>query len=410
MKQLAGLSPRLGRLVLGLGVLILLCGVVSATETVAPGGSISLPAEGCATASGYKGPAGNSWDMCPAGCIADCDFGDGSANASFNLSNTLGSKFVTSSIYGQFTIDDQPGNETEVDATIDYEVLWSGLWTLTGVFTGYNDCKAEVSVYLYDITNGSKLVKKTDPPLHTMTVDGFIGIDIIDVGAGLDSGGTANSMVAKLRRGHTYRTALTLHITGKGAANANITLDYFAGALGVYWQDVTVTVSPDLAERIDELEERVDTLEAEVAQLKFGLEHHTHTYLTGRGEGHNNTEAQTSAAIVMEPEIIDEGTLTWLPEDGQGLEPLPTESALLPNYPNPFNPSTTIQFALPESSPVKIVVYNTLGQVVTTLLDEYRAAGEHTVVFSAEGVASGTYFYRLTTPRYVETRKMVVLK
>jgi hypothetical protein len=382
----------------------------SATVVVAPGESIDLPPEGCASASGYKGPLGNSWGDCLIDCLSDCDLGEGTADASFTLSNTVGSEYVTSTIYGQFEISDEPGSGSEVDVTLDYDISWQGLWGLGGVFTGYNDCKAEVSIYLYDITNGSRLVKKTDPPLHTMTVDGFIGIDIIDLGGGLDSGGTANSMSAKLTRGHTYRAALTLHITGKGLANANIELDYFAGALGAYWNDFSVTVSPDLNERIDELEERVAALEEEVAKLRAGLEHHTHTYLTGRGQGHNNTEAQTSEAIIMDDDLLPDDSLSWLPDDQPGRDELPDKSVLLTNYPNPFNPTTTILFSLPEPSQTRIVIYNALGQQVMTLLDEYTEAGEHSVELDASALSTGVYFYRLTTPRYAETRKLLLLR
>ncbi|MEW5797227.1 MAG: T9SS type A sorting domain-containing protein [Candidatus Zixiibacteriota bacterium] len=353
---------------------------------------------------------GNSWEGCPVGCLADCDISQGTADASFDLSGTLGSKYVTSTTYGRFTISDRSGSEAEVDATLDYDITWQGMWTLSGVFTGYNDCKAEVSVYLYDITDGGRVVKKTEPPVHTMTPDRFVGIDIIDIGAALDSGGTANSMNAKLSRGHTYRTALTIHITGKGVANANIVLDYFAGALGAQWTAFTVSVSPDLSERLDELEKRVDSLEAEVAGLRNDLEIHTHTYLTGRGEGHNNTEAKTSPAIIMTDTGLADSQLGWLPDDGVNRKPLPTKSLLLTNYPNPFNPTTVIRFSLPEPSATRIVVYNSLGQTVATLLDEYQSAGEHDVMFDRTDLAAGVYFYRLTTPHFVETRKMLLLK
>lgn len=384
--------------------------LASAAVNVNPGESVQLPPEGCATASGDKPPFGASWSACLAGCLADCDMGSKSANAWFVLDKTAGSKYVTSTIYGDFSIADSSGSGTEVDATLDYDVSWKGLWTLNGLFTGYNDARAEVSVYLYDITSGSTVIKKTDPPLHTMNVDGFIGVDILDAGFGLDSGGTTNSMTAKLKRGHTYRAGLTVHITGKGLANATIYLDYATGTYGVSWNDFTISVSPDLNERLVELENRVAALEEEMASVRYGLEHHTHTYLTGRGEGHNNTEAETSPAIIMEDSTIADGTLNWLPDDGSEGKPLPDKSMLLTNYPNPFNPQTTIRFSLPEASLVRISVYNSLGQRVRTLLDEYTEAGQHDIEFNQGNLATGVYFYRLTTPKYSETRKMVLLK
>ena len=93
---------------------------------------------------------------------------------------------------------------------------------------------------------------------------------------------------------------------------------------------------------------------------------------------------------------------------------LPKAYSLEQNYPNPFNPSTTIRFALATRSRVKLSVYNLLGQVVATLVDEEIPAGVHEVPWNAVG-SSGVYFYRLEAEgvdgtRYVETRKLLFLK
>ena len=80
------------------------------------------------------------------------------------------------------------------------------------------------------------------------------------------------------------------------------------------------------------------------------------------------------------------------------------------NYPNPFNPSTRIEFALNERSRVTLTVYNMLGQEVATLVDEIKAAGSHYVTWNASDVASGIYFYKLSTDDHTLTKKMVFLK
>ncbi|MBK7865885.1 MAG: T9SS type A sorting domain-containing protein [Ignavibacteriales bacterium] len=88
----------------------------------------------------------------------------------------------------------------------------------------------------------------------------------------------------------------------------------------------------------------------------------------------------------------------------------PSEFALFQNFPNPFNPETKINFALKEKSEVSIVVYNSSGQQVATLVSGSMDAGYHSVMFNGNEFASGIYFYRITAGRFVETKKMVLLR
>ena len=87
-----------------------------------------------------------------------------------------------------------------------------------------------------------------------------------------------------------------------------------------------------------------------------------------------------------------------------------TEFKLNPNYPNPFNPSTTITYDVPAETNVTIAVYDGLGQKVKDLYSGVRAPGRYTATFDASGMASGTYFYRLHAGNFVETRKMQLLR
>ena len=88
----------------------------------------------------------------------------------------------------------------------------------------------------------------------------------------------------------------------------------------------------------------------------------------------------------------------------------PDEYALHQNYPNPFNPATEISFHLPVAGQVILEVYNINGQKVTTLLNGKLESGFHSVAFDGSTVASGIYFYRLTSGEYIETKKMLLLK
>ncbi|MAT38756.1 MAG: hypothetical protein CL946_04050 [Ectothiorhodospiraceae bacterium] len=83
---------------------------------------------------------------------------------------------------------------------------------------------------------------------------------------------------------------------------------------------------------------------------------------------------------------------------------------LAQNIPNPFNPSTVIRYTIPGSEHVRLTVYDALGREVRTLVDERRPAGQHSVRFDAAGLPSGTYIYKLHTPHYTETKRMVLTR
>ena len=89
---------------------------------------------------------------------------------------------------------------------------------------------------------------------------------------------------------------------------------------------------------------------------------------------------------------------------------VPEVFALYQNYPNPFNPSTTIRFTMSKQQNVRLSVYNLLGQLVRTLIDEDMKEGWHSVVFNAAGFASGVYFYRIQTESFVSTKRFILLK
>jgi len=89
---------------------------------------------------------------------------------------------------------------------------------------------------------------------------------------------------------------------------------------------------------------------------------------------------------------------------------VPADYALYHNYPNPFNPSTTIEFAVPEVSQVTIKIYDILGREIVTLVDARYQPGRYKVVFEAGQLASGLYLYRIQANAFRKTRKFLLLK
>ena len=89
---------------------------------------------------------------------------------------------------------------------------------------------------------------------------------------------------------------------------------------------------------------------------------------------------------------------------------VPDKFTLEQNYPNPFNPTTNIKFSLPQGTNVQLIIFNSMGQEVKTLVNEYKNAGSYTVDFNASALASGTYFYKIITNEFTETKKMTLVK
>ena len=93
---------------------------------------------------------------------------------------------------------------------------------------------------------------------------------------------------------------------------------------------------------------------------------------------------------------------------------LPQVFTLYQNHPNPFNPLTTIEYPLPQSGDVSFIIYNLLGEKLTSLVRELQPAGNHQVIWNASNVSSGIYLYRLQAGPpaggFLQTKKMVLLR
>lgn len=131
------------------------------------------------------------------------------------------------------------------------------------------------------------------------------------------------------------------------------------------------------------------------------------------GERHDTYDAWPPA-VRIPAYVGGEFEVTFAPViTGAGDEPIaavPREAQLWQNFPNPFNPSTTIQFALPEPGRTVVTVHDILGREVARLMDGHAEAGTHRLTFSGDGLSSGVYFYRLQAPGVQVTMRMLLTK
>ena len=89
---------------------------------------------------------------------------------------------------------------------------------------------------------------------------------------------------------------------------------------------------------------------------------------------------------------------------------VPAEFSLSANFPNPFNPKTTISYSIAEATEVRLDVFDVMGRKVATLVDSAQQPGHYSASFSGTGLASGVYVYRLQAGSFVQTRSMLLVK
>jgi len=165
------------------------------------------------------------------------------------------------------------------------------------------------------------------------------------------------------------------------------------------WKEVKIKLDEDNFKLVSKFNDDFTVTEEEAVAIQF-------EYETGK----NFKEAKFTSGIALISEIQNKENL-MSKENEPNLSNNEKESYFeAKNYPNPFNPSTTISFTLKEGTNVKLTVYDRLGREVKTLVDENKSAGTYTIEFNASGLPSGIYFYRIKTDSRTEVRKMIFAK
>ncbi len=129
---------------------------------------------------------------------------------------------------------------------------------------------------------------------------------------------------------------------------------------------------------------------------------------------YTDKEVNTGKYTYRLKQIDLDGSFTYSAELSVSVE-IPSEFSLSQNYPNPFNPSTTISFSIPQKSPVKLVVYDILGNEIKTILNNEKDAGSYHVKWNGfndngNSVAAGIYIYRIKAGDFVQEKKMMLIK
>jgi endo-1,4-beta-xylanase len=120
-----------------------------------------------------------------------------------------------------------------------------------------------------------------------------------------------------------------------------------------------------------------------------------------------NSDGTSRPALNWLAQYIKDNPITSVKETSSKL---PSSYELKQNFPNPFNPTTNIQYGIPKTSKVTLKIYDVLGRIVQTLVNTEQKPGNYSVTFNAQNLSSGVYFYRLEAGNYVSAKKLILIK
>lgn len=227
------------------------------------------------------------------------------------------------------------------------------------------------------------------------------------------------AVLRNYRTAYSYGTAITSQFQQIVNATTGNNYDWFFGqwVFGRGWPVLAMSQSwdPNTRSLSVTVYQRQDTL-----WPTFRLPLEIHVFASGSRTSFRVVDTLRTQTFVfalptkpdslqLDPQNLILRQLTT-PPPGSGGDPLPERFVLYQNYPNPFNPWTVIEYDVPTTSRVSLEVYDVLGRIITTLVDEVKAVGSHRIRLPSDGLASGVYLVRLKTNQTVLTRKMIILR
>ncbi len=357
----------------------------------------------------------------------------GGAGGSLNANVILPSAYDSSFVYADnIKLTSFGSNETKVDSTLDLMIVVTELDTISISIKSYKDGKMFISssnnVVVYPLLDAVDYYENNfDEQTNDFVTDGFE----VATPDGFTNGAVHSSH--PYQDGHNFTYILKAPII---VANENATIEYDDIALiepgnqgsvfgdATFWDYVIVEGSNDNGVTWLPLADGYDAAsEADWLNAYFGSTPGDETMYKSHSIDLHDTFSAGETILVRFRLFSDSNTNGWgwaidnlkiqeepVVSDVNDINALPTVFSLDQNYPNPFNPTTTIRFGIPNESNVVLKVYNTLGQEVTTLVNEALKPGYHLVNFNASNLASGVYLYRIEAGDFVEVKKLVLLK
>jgi len=225
------------------------------------------------------------------------------------------------------------------------------------------------------------------------------GISLINTGRGRDLGAVLLAIDTRGINGATIK--FTAGTERPNIRNYALRLQYRVGLTGS-WVDVTNGTNPVEYVRND-TEGHEQTFVADLPNVAINQ---PYVQLRWKYYFMGSPTSGARAMLRLDDVVVEKKVSNSLGVDTE----LPTVIELLPNYPNPFNPSTTLSYRLNATSHVKLTIFNSLGQIVSTVSDGNQAAGIYNVPFDGSKLSSGVFFIRLESAGVVKTGKMVLIK
>jgi flagellar hook assembly protein FlgD len=260
----------------------------------------------------------------------------------------------------------------------------------------------EVQLVIKEVVRGNGIRHKEDAVTEVMSKEG------VDAGAASMEllGINYSALIPVLIKAIQEQQTLIEQMTGIAQRNDPLPFVDIKGKDSKPLEVVVIeqkTIIETQLEELNVLKARMASMESTVRKLE--------KIVASRQVSEPSSEEELDSKEKLEPE----SAILKNESPGFSLESLPQDYDMSVNFPNPFNPATTIRYALPKDSHVVIGVYNTLGQEVTTLVDEFQTAGYKSVGWdgrdkSGRLVASGTYIYKIIAGEFVKTLKMVMTK